>query len=66
MIFACKYFADALWKVANERDVEVNLKTNLVEVQSDRSTAIFASVENPNERKTVEVSTRKRPKSSNC
>lgn len=54
-IFGCKYFADALWKVANERHVEVNLKTNLVEVQADKNTAIFASVDNPNEKTSVEV-----------
>lgn len=55
-IFGCKYFADALWNVANERKIEVNLKTNLVEVQSDKNTAIFASVDNPNERNIIEVS----------
>lgn len=55
-IFGCKYFADALWKVVNERDIEVNLKTNLVEVQGDKNTAIFASVDSPNERKSVQVS----------
>lgn len=54
-IFGCKYFADALWKVANEREIEVNLKTNLIEVQSDRNTAIFANVENPSEKKSVQV-----------
>lgn len=54
-IFGCKYFADALWKVADGREINVNLKTNLVEVQSDKNTAIFASVENPNERKSIEV-----------
>lgn len=54
-IFGCKYFADALWKVANERSVEVNLKTNLVEVQGDKNTAIFANIDNPAERKSVKV-----------
>lgn len=54
-IFGCKYFADALWKVAKARDIEVNLKTNLVEVQGDKNTAIFANVDNPNERKSVQV-----------
>lgn len=54
-IFGCKYFADALWKVANERDVKVNLKTNLIEVQGDKNTAIFASVDNPNEKFSIEV-----------
>lgn len=54
-IFGCKYFADALWKVVKERHIEVNLKTNLIEVQGDKNTAIFANVENPNEKKSVEV-----------
>lgn len=54
-IFGCKYFADALWKVVDKRDIEVNLKTNLVEVQGDKNTAIFANVDNPNEKKIVQV-----------
>lgn len=54
-IFGCKYFADALWKVANEREIEVNLKMNLIEVRGDTNVAIFAHVENPNEKKCVEV-----------
>lgn len=44
-----------MWKVANERDVKVNLKTNLIEVQGDKNTAIFASVDNPNEKFSIEV-----------
>lgn len=39
----------------NERGIDVNLKTNLVEVQSDKNIAIFANVENPSERKSFEV-----------
>lgn len=54
-IFGCKYFADALWKVANERDVKVNLKTNLLEVQGNKNIAIFGNVENPDERFSIEV-----------
>lgn len=54
-IFGCKYFADALWKVAEKRAIDVNLKTNLIEVQSDKNVAVFANVDNPNERKTFEV-----------
>lgn len=54
-IFGCKYFADALWIVAKERDIIVNLKTNLVEVNSDKNEAIFANVDNPTERTTFEV-----------
>lgn len=55
-IFGCKYFADALWKVVEQRDINVNLKTNLIEVQSDKNVAVFANVDNPNERTSVEVS----------
>lgn len=55
-IFGCKYFADALWKVVNEREIEVNLKTNLVEVQGEKNIAIFANVDNPKEKKSMEVS----------
>lgn len=55
VIFGVKYFADALWKVANERHIEVNLKTNLIEVQGDTNTAIFANVEHPIETKAIQV-----------
>lgn len=55
VIFGCKHYADALWKVVEARDINVNLKTNLIEVQSDKNVAIFANVDNPNERKTFEV-----------
>lgn len=39
----------------DERGIDVNLKTNLIEVQSDKNVAIFANVENPSERKSFEV-----------
>lgn len=54
-IFGCKYFADALWIVANDRNIDVNLKTNLIKVDGDRNVAVFANVENPNEQTSVEV-----------
>lgn len=57
-IFGVKYFADALWTVANKREIEVNLKTNLVEVQGDKNVAVFANMDNPNEKKYVEVRAR--------
>lgn len=55
VIFGVKYFADALWQVVNERNIEVNLKTNLVEVLPDKNVAVFANVDNPSERHNVEV-----------
>lgn len=56
VLFAVKRYADALWIVVKERDIQVNLKTNLVEVQPEKNIAIFASVDAPNERHSVEVS----------
>lgn len=56
VIFGVKYFADALWKVVNERNIDVNLKTNLVEVLPDKNIAVFANVDKPSERHNVEVS----------
>lgn len=56
VIFGVKYFADALWKVVKQRNIDVNLKTNLIEVIPDKNIAIFANVENPSERHNVEVS----------
>ncbi|XP_031625922.1 sulfide:quinone oxidoreductase, mitochondrial [Contarinia nasturtii] len=55
-IFGCKAYADALWKVANGRSIEVNLKTNLIEVHGDKNVAVFASMDNPNEKKSIEYS----------
>lgn len=50
-----KYFADALWKVANGRNIDVNLKTNLVRVDGSKNEATFANVDNPDDQTTVEV-----------
>lgn len=55
VIFGVKYFADALWIVAKQRNVNVNLKTNLVEVHGRKNQAVFANVDNPSERTTVDV-----------
>lgn len=55
VLFGVKYFADALWKVVKERDIQVNLKRNLIEVKHEKNLAIFANVDNPNEQTTVEV-----------
>lgn len=56
VIFGVKYFADALWKVAKQRDIEVNVKTNLVEVIGQKNIAVFANVDNPNDKKQIQVS----------
>lgn len=55
VIFGVKYFADALWKVVKERDIQVNLKTNLVEVNHEKNVAVFANTERPSVRTSIEV-----------
>lgn len=55
VIFSAKYFADALWKVANQRNIEVNLKTYLVEVKPNENIAIFQNVDDPNKKTEIEV-----------
>lgn len=55
VIFGVKHYADALWKVVEKRNIEVNLKTELVEVIGDKNIAVFASVDDPKTRTEVEV-----------
>lgn len=55
VLFGVKYFADALWKVVENRNIQVNLKTELVEVIGDKNIAVFASVDDPKTRTEIEV-----------
>lgn len=56
MIFGVKKYADALWKVCKERNINVNLRTNLIKVNPDRPEATFENLDNPEEKFTTEVS----------
>lgn len=49
VIFGVKKYADALWKVCENRDVHVNLTTNLIEVRADKCEAVFQSLTKPDE-----------------
>ncbi|OQR75895.1 sulfide:quinone oxidoreductase [Tropilaelaps mercedesae] len=51
-IFGVKKYAEALWRVAKLKDINVNLQHNLVQVLPDKRQAIFEKVENDN-RKTL-------------
>jgi NADPH-dependent 2,4-dienoyl-CoA reductase/sulfur reductase-like enzyme len=55
VIFGVKHYADALWKVVKKRDINVNLRTNLVEVLPSGREAVFENLDTK-ERKTVDVS----------
>lgn len=55
VIFAAKYYADALWKVATERKIEVQLKHRLIEVRPQENVAVFESVDKPHDQIRLEV-----------
>lgn len=56
VIFGVKKYADALWNVVNSRDIEVNLRMNLVEVRSDKKEAVFENLDKPGEKQVMEYS----------
>ncbi|KAG5679036.1 hypothetical protein PVAND_008637 [Polypedilum vanderplanki] len=45
VIFGVKHYADALWKVVEKRDINVNLRTNLVEVLPNGREAVFENLD---------------------
>jgi eukaryotic sulfide quinone oxidoreductase len=57
VIFGVKHYADALWKVVKERDINVNLRTNLIEVLPGGKQAVFENLDTQ-EKTTVDVSRR--------
>ena len=44
VLFGVKKYADALWEVVKERNINVNLSSCLVEVKSDKKEAIFENL----------------------
>ena len=55
VLFAIKKYADALWDVVKERDLQVNLRQNLIEVRADKQEAVFENLDKPGETKVIEV-----------
>lgn len=49
VIFGVKHYADALWKVVEKRNINVNLRQNLIEVKPDTKEAIFQNLDKPEE-----------------
>lgn len=49
VLFGVKKYADALWLLVKERGINVNLRSNLVEVDSDKKVAKFANLDKPDE-----------------
>lgn len=55
VIFGVKHYADALWKVVEDRKINVNLRTNLVEVLPGGRQAVFENLDTQ-QRTTMDVS----------
>ncbi|CAG9761849.1 unnamed protein product [Ceutorhynchus assimilis] len=50
VIFGVKRYADALWKICKERDINVNTRTNLVRVNGEKKEATFENLDKPEEK----------------
>ncbi|KAM9815194.1 sulfide:quinone oxidoreductase, mitochondrial isoform 2-T2 [Syngnathus typhle] len=49
VIFGVKKYADSLWDIVKQRDINVNLRQNLIEVRADKQEAIFENLDKPGE-----------------
>lgn len=55
VLFGIKKYAESLWEIVKHRDLQVNLRHNLIEVRADRKEAVFENLDKPGETKVVEV-----------
>lgn len=55
VIFGVKKYADALWKICKERNINVNTRTNLISVNPEKKEAIFENLDKPDEKTTFQV-----------
>lgn len=55
VLFGVKHYADALWKIIKKRDMQVNLRTNLIEILPKKKQAIFENLDS-GEKFTTDVS----------
>ncbi|XP_014223322.1 sulfide:quinone oxidoreductase, mitochondrial isoform X1 [Trichogramma pretiosum] len=56
VIFGVKKYADALWDVCKRRSINVNLRSNLIEIRPDRKEAVFEDLDNSDKKSTYEYS----------
>lgn len=59
VLFGVKKYADALWEIVKKRDLNVNLRQNLIEVRADEQEAVFENLDKPGETKVIKVATAK-------
>uniref|UniRef100_A0A8C2GE54 Sulfide:quinone oxidoreductase, mitochondrial n=1 Tax=Cyprinus carpio TaxID=7962 RepID=A0A8C2GE54_CYPCA len=50
-LFGVKKYADALWEIVKKRDLNINLRHNLIEVRADKQEAVFENLDKPGETK---------------
>lgn len=55
MLFGIKKYADALWEIVKKRDLNVNLRQNLIEVRADKQEAVFENLDKPGETEVFKV-----------
>lgn len=56
VLFSVKDYADALWKICKERQINVNLRTNLVEIYPEKRQALFENLDDSTKKEVVDVS----------
>lgn len=56
VLFGIKKYADSLWEIVKRRDLQINLRQNLIEVRADKQEAVFENLDKPGETSVVEVS----------
>merc|ERR1712062_128396 len=49
VLFGVKKYADSLWEVVKEKNIDVNLRSNLIEVKPDSKEAVFQNLDKPEE-----------------
>lgn len=55
VLFGIKKYADSLWDIVKRRDLQVNLRQNLIEVRADKQEAVFQNLDKPGETSVIEV-----------
>ena len=49
VLFGVKKYADSLWEVVKEKNIDVNLRSNLIQVKPDSKEAVFQNLDKPEE-----------------
>lgn len=55
VLFGIKKYADSLWEIVKQRDLQINMRQNLIEVRADKQEAVFENLDKPGETKVFQV-----------